>query len=377
MKKCLAFVLALALLMTVSAGLADDTIKIGSIGPLTGPYAMYGTGVANAIQLAIDEINAKGGLQYELLSEDDQGDGELAVNAYNKEMDEGLHILAGTVTSGACAAVAAVANEDRVFLLTPSASSTTVNEGKDNVFQVCFIDPNQGSASADYIKNNGLAEKVAVIYNNGQDYSTGIYQSFVEEAAAIGLEIVSTTTFSDDANADFSTQLNDAKNAGADLVYLPIYYTPASAILQQANNMGYSPIFFGVDGMDGLLDIEGFDTALAEGVYVLTPFDANASDDLTVHFVSAYKAAFNDEVPNQFAADAYDAMYIIDKAFNELGITAASDPADICEQMIAWMKTATYSGLTGTDMTWNELGQVSKGVTAVVIHDGVYTSVTK
>lgn len=377
MKKMMAFVLALALVATMSSvAFAEDTIRLGSIGPLTGPYAQYGNGVANAIQLAIDEINAQGGVHFSLLSEDDEGDGEKAVSAYNKEMDEGLQILVGTVTSGACAAVADVAYSDRVFLLTPSASSPTVTEGRDNVYQVCFTDPNQGSGAADYIASKNLGSKIAVIYNNAQDYSDGIYRSFKARAEELGLNVVSVSTFSDDANADFSVQLADAKNAGADLVLLPIYYTPVSAILQQAKAMDYAPVFFGVDGMDGLLTIEGFDTSLAEGAYMLTPFDANAQDERTVNFVTKYVEKYG-ETPNQFAADAYDAVYIVYAACQELGITAESAPEDICEMMIEWMQSATYSGLTGSDMTWNANGEVTKLATAVIIQDGVYVSVDK
>jgi len=377
MKKLVAMLLALAVCMSMTGmALAEETIRLGSIGPLTGPYAQYGNGVANAAQLAIDEINALGGLQFSLLSEDDEGDGEKAVSAYNKEMDEGLQILVGTVTSGACAAVADVAYSDRVFMLTPSASSPTVTEGRDNVYQVCFTDPNQGLGAAGYIANKKMGEKIAVIYNNAQDYSDGIYRSFAEEAEKLGLNVVSVTTFSDDANADFSVQLSAAKNAGADLVFLPIYYTPAAAIFQQAKAMDYAPVFFGVDGLDGLLNIEGFDTTLAEGAYMLTPFDANAQDEKTVNFVTKYKEAYGD-VPNQFAADAYDAVYILYQACQELGITPDTKPEEACEKLIPWMQTATYSGLTGEGMTWQADGTVNKLATAVVIHDGVYTSVEK
>ena len=377
MKKMFALMLALVLALSMTgAAFAEGTIKLGSIGPLTGPYAQYGNGVANAIQLAIDEINELGDLQFSLLSEDDEGDGEKAVSAYYKEMDDGLQILVGTVTSGACAAVADVANQERVFMLTPSASSPTVTDGRDNVYQVCFTDPNQGSGAADYMFSQKLGTKIAVIYNNAQDYSDGIYRSFKLRAEELGLDVVSVSTFSDDANADFSVQLSNAKNAGADLVFLPIYYTPISAILQQAKAMDYAPAFFGVDGMDGLLDIEGFDTTLAEGAYMLTPFDANAQDEQTVNFVTKYVAKYG-ETPNQFAADAYDATYILYAACQELGITAETKPEEACELLIPWMQTATYSGLTGTGMTWNDAGEVTKVATAVVIRDGVYVSVDK
>ena len=363
---------------TTEAGGSDaapaGTIKIGAIGPLTGDYAIYGGAVANGIQIAIDEINAKGGLQFELLSEDDQGDPTMAVNAYNVEMEKGMQVLLGTTTSGACAAVADVANEERVFVLTPSASNPVVNEGKDNVYQVCFTDPNQGASSAQTIKSLGLGTKIAVIWNNAQDYSTSIYQSFMAKAQEIGLEVVSDTTFSDDGNADFSVQLQDAANAGADLVFLPIYYTPVVAIMQQADAAGYDFKFFGVDGMDGLLAVEGFNTALAEGSYMLTPFDANKTDYLTAGFVASYKAKFGD-TPNQFAADAYDAMYIFYAACQELGFTSETTPQEICEAMIPWMQSFTYTGLTGEGMVWTADGCVSKVATAYVIRDGAYASV--
>ena len=174
-------------------------------------------------------------------------------------------------------------------MLTPSASSTDVIKGRDNVYQMCFTDPNQGTASADYIKEKNLGAKIAVIYNNGDAYSTGIYQKFDARAKELGLEIVSVTTFPSDDNTDFTVQLNDAKNKGADLLFLPIYYTPASLILKQAKDMQYSPKVFGVDGMDGILTVENFDTSLAEGVMLLTPFTADAKDEKTQNFVSKYK----------------------------------------------------------------------------------------
>ncbi len=354
---------------------SDKPIVIGSIGPTTGDYAQYGLAVENAMKLAADEINAKGGIQFKVLGEDDQGDPTLAVNAYNKEMQDGMQALLGTVTSGACAAVADVANEERVFLLTPSASNPAVNEGKDNVYQVCFTDPNQGATAANTIKNLGIGSKVAIIWNNALDYSTSITQSFLDKAAEIGLEVVvSDATFSDDSNADFSVQLQKAADAGADLVFLPIYYTPVAAIMQQAKAKGYDFKFFGVDGMDGLLDIDGFDTSLAEGSYMLTPFDANKTDDLTSNFVKKYKELYN-EVPNQFAADAYDAVYIFYAACQELGFNGDTSAKDICEAMIPWMQKYTYTGLTGADMVWGADGRVNKAATAYVIHEGQYCSV--
>lgn len=361
-------------------GAVTGTLKLGLIGPLTGGAALYGTACANAAQLAVDEINAQGtGLTVELNAQDDEHDAEKSVNAYNNLKDWDAQAIVGCVTTTPCVAVSAEAYADRMFMLTPSASSTSVTEGKDNMFQLCFSDPNQGSASAQYIYDNGLATKVAIIYNNADAYSTGIYQTFKAKADEIGLEVVSETTFTDDTANDFSVQLNAAKDAGADLVFLPIYYTPASLILQQANTMGYAPTFFGVDGMDGILDIEGFDTSLAEGVLLLTPFAADATDDLTVSFVNSYKSAYGD-TPIQFAADAYDCVYAIVAALNfyaekngALNVDGMSYD-ELCEILISVFSDPNFSvdGLTGEGMTWTAKGEVNKAPKAVVIKDGAY-----
>ena len=370
MKKILSVLLTLALALGLALpAVAEDAIKIGVIGPLTGPAAIYGTAVANAARIAADELNALGGLQIEIDAQDDEHDPEKAINAYNTVLDNGAKVIVGTVTSGPCAAVAAKAYEERIFMLTPSASSTDVIADKDNVYQVCFTDPAQGAASAQYIAEHGLATKVAVIYNNADAYSTGIYQTFEAKAAELGLEIVKVTTFTDDTT-DFSVQVTETKNAGAELVFLPIYYTPASMILQQAANMEFKPIFFGVDGMDGILNIEGFDTSLAEGVMLLTPFSADATDELTVNFVTNYEAAYG-ATPDQFAADAYDAVYTIYAAINAAGITADTPTEECCDLLIEAMQGLEIEGVTGT-MTWDATGAVTKTPTAVRIENGVY-----
>ena len=182
-----------------------------------------------------------------------------------------MQIVYGCTTTTPCVSVAAETFNERYFQLTPSASSTDVTAGKDNVFQMCFTDPDQGVTAANYVAENGLATKVAVIYNNGDAYSTGIAQGFISQAAEVGLEVVAEQTFPDDTNTDFTVQLNAAKDGGAELVFMPIYYTPASLILNQAKSMGYEPTFMGGDGMDGILAIEGFDTSLAEGLLLMTP----------------------------------------------------------------------------------------------------------
>ena len=374
-RKLAAAVLALALVLCMgTAALAEDTIKIGLIGPQTGGAAVYGMAVARAAQIAVDEINAQGSVQIALDVQDDEHDAEKSINAYNAVLDNGAQMILGSVTTTPCIAVAAQAYEDRVFMLTPSASSPAVIEGKDNMYQVCFTDPAQGAASADYIFQNKLGEKIGVIYNNGDVYSTGIYQTFETKAAELGLEIVKVSTFTDDTT-DFSVQVTDMKNAGADVVFLPIYYTPASLILTESSKQEFAPVFFGVDGMDGILTVEGFDVSLAEGVMLLTPFSADAEDEKTKSFVAKYQELYG-EVPNQFAADAYDGIYALYAAAVAGGITADTSVEDACEILIEQFQQLTVEGLTGT-MTWSATGEVTKTPTAVVIKDGVYVGAGK
>ena len=369
---------------TASGSGSASTFKIGNIGPLTGAAAIYGSATKNGAQLAVDEINAAGGIQLEHNCQDDEHDPEKSVNAYNNLKDWGLQVLVGTTTTAPCVAVSAETNADNVFELTPSSSSNDVIGGqadadgnvttprKDNVYQMCFTDPNQGTASAQYLAEKQLGTKIAVIYDNSDAYSTGIFKKFEAEAAEQNLTIVSTTTFTADNATDFSVQLNDAKNAGADLVFLPIYYTPAALILTQAANMGYAPKFFGCDGMDGILTVEGFDTSLAEGLMLLTPFVATATDEKTSAFTKAYKDAYGDE-PIQFAADAYDCVYVIKDLLEKTECTPDMSASDICDKLKAAIVDGyTYSGLTGENMTWKETGEVSKEPKGMVIKDGVY-----
>ena len=373
-RKLLASVLAMVLVLSMgSVALADGAVKIGVIGPLTGPAAVYGTAVANAAKIAADEINALGGIQLEINAQDDEHDPEKGVNAFNTLLDSGAQMILGTVTTAPCIAVAAEAFDARVFMLTPSASSTKVIEGRDNVYQVCFTDPAQGTASAEYIFNHKLGQKVGIIYNNGSDYSVGIYQKFMEKAKELGLEVVAETTFSSEDNADFSVQVAACKDAGADVVFLPIYYTPASLILAQCKAVDYAPLFFGVDGMDGILSLEGFDKSLAEGVMLLTPFSADAEDERTKSFVAKYQELYK-EVPNQFAADAYDGVYALYTAIQSAGITPETSVEDACEMLIAEFQKQEIAGLTGT-MTWAATGEVTKTPTAAVIENGVYVGV--
>ena len=350
-----------------------QVLKIGSTGPLTGGASIYGNAVKHGAEIAVAEINEKDpNFQIEFKMEDDEADGEKAVNAYNALKDWGVQILMGTVTTGSCIAVSAETYVDRVFEVTPSASSTDVTAGKDNVFQVCFTDPNQGIKAADYITENYPGKKVGVIYNNSDAYSTGIFNAFKKQMEANGGEIVAEEKYPDDTNADYSAQLNSCKSAGAEVVLLPIYYTPASVIMKQARDMNYAPVFFGVDGMDGILDMEGFDTSIAEGVMLMTPFNPWSDDAAVKSFVEKYQAAYN-ELPNQFAADGYDAIYAIYNAFKAAGLTTDQENAEICEAMIGQFTGGfSYDGLTGSAMTWNEKGEVNKTPVVCEITDGKY-----
>ncbi len=388
MKKFIALLLATLMIAGCFAACGGEEtpenkaneIVIGVQGPLTGSAAQYGIAVANAAKLAADEINAAGGINgttLKVVTADDEADpGDKAVSAYNSLKDQGMQIFLGTVTTGSGLAVIDQTAADNMFQLTPSASGDDIIEAGDNCFQICFTDSNQGSRSAQYIAENNVATKVAVIYDSSDAYSTGIYNNFKAEAANRGIELVAEQSFTKDSNKDFSAQIQACKTAGAELVFLPIYYTEASLILGAAKAADYAPKFFGCDGLDGLLAIEGFDTSLAEGVMLLTPFAADATDDATQAFVSAYKAAYNNEIPNQFAADAYDGVKILAKLIEENNITADMTAAEICEILKAAICAEGFEfyGLTGAGaaLTWDASGAVSKDPAAVIIENGAY-----
>lgn len=384
-KKLLSIVLTAVMAASLLAGCggsgasgssaSGDTFKIGVIGPLTGGAAAYGTAVQYSAQIAVDEINAAGGIngkQVELKAEDDELDAQKSVNAYNSLKDWGMDMLIGCVTSACSIAVSEETKNDNMFQLTPSGSALDCVK-YDNVFRVCFSDPAQGAASAQYIGQNGLASKVGVIYDSSDVYSSGIYQTFAQEAANQGFEIVSAEAFTADSKTDFSVQIQKAKDAGAELVFLPIYYTEASLILQQANTMGYKPIFFGCDGLDGILGVENFDTSLAEGAMLLTPFAADATDELTQSFVKTFEEQ-HEITPNQFGADAYDAVYAIKAAAEKENVTPSMSVSEIGDAMKKGMTEISIDGLTSTGMTWDASGEPTKEPKAVIIKDGSYVS---
>ena len=382
MKKVLAVLLAVAMMTVMLAGCGSsgnkqgfsksEAIKIGMSGPLTGDAAAYGVAVKAGMEIAVEEINAKGGLQIEFEAQDDEADGDKAVNAYNTLKDKGMQFLAGAVTTGSCNAVAPMAAEDQILMMTPSGSAEAIALAGNTVYQMCFTDPNQGANAAQLIADKGMATAIGIIYDSSDAYSTGIYEGFKAAAAELNLNVVCETSFTKDNSSDLSTQVTQCQEAGADLVFLPFYYTEASQVLTYANKIGYAPVFFGCDGMDGILTVEGFDKSLAEGLVLMTPFDANATDEATKSFVAKYTEKMEGLTPNQFAADGYDVIYAIYNACVAAGVNGKTPANEACALVKAQLDSMTFNGLTGKGMTWDADGMISKIPAAVVITDGVY-----
>ena len=381
MKKVFALVMAAVMVVAMFAGCGSSApaadakvIKIGMTGPLTGDAAVYGKAVQGGIEIAVEEINAAAGtdgLKLEFQAQDDEADGEKAVSAYNVLKDWGMQVFIGTVTSAACNAVAPEAVNDKMFLLTPSASAMEVATAGDTTYQMCFTDPNQGASAAEVMATNWADAKIAVIYDSSDDYSAGLYDGFMKKAKELNLNVVLETSFTKDTKSDLSTQVTQCKDASADLVFMPFYYQEASQVLNIANKMGYAPQYFGCDGMDGILTLENFDKTLAEGLALMTPFDANAADEATQSFVKKYSEKYG-EIPNQFAADAYDCVYAVYKALNATGCKGTDSAADIATALMGQFNSMTFDGLTGKGMTWDAEGMISKAPAAVVITNGIY-----
>ena len=379
MKKFVAMMMAVLMVVGLFAGCGDqgaeksDAIRVGLSGPFTGDNAVYGNAVKWGMEVAVEEINAKGGLQIEFKAEDDVSDNEKAGTAYATLMDWGMQIFAGAVTTGPCLALAPKTVNDNVFMMTPSGSNEDIPKAGDNVFQMCFTDPNQGDASAKLISSQKLGTKIGILYDSTTDYSNGIKKSFEAAAAELQMEIAATTSF--DANTtDYKTQLQQLQSAGCDLVFMPIYAAQAVTVLTNANEMNYKPVFLGCDGMDGVLTQENFDTSLAEGLIMMTPYAADDADPKNVSFVAKYKEKSGGEAPNQFAADGYDVIYAIWEGCVAKGVTGKTSNADACAALKEYFATATFNGLTGQNMTWDSTGMVSKVPAAVEVKEGKYVS---
>lgn len=352
-------------------------LVIGGIGPITGGAALYGIAVQNGAQLAVDEINGAGGVNgmtLKLEFQDDEHDPEKSVNAYNDLKDKGMKLLVGTVTSTPCEAVSKKTTEDNMFMITPSGSSVNCITSGDNCFRMCFNDPQQGKLEADFIaeKLSGKT-KVGVIYDSSDSYSTGILQGFKEEAAVKGLEIVAEAPFTSDSKTDFSSQIQKMIDSGAEVLFLPFYYSEAALVLQQAENKLDIPVVGG-DGLDGLTDALGSKVSLADGVYALTPYSATSKDEKAVKFTEAYKAKFpNADDPIQFAADAYDCVYAIKAALEKADIKDANiSSSELCDKLKKAMTEIEYDGVTGKSK-WTADGEVTKDpkVMQIKVTDGV------
>ena len=375
MKKVFALILTVVMVMSLLVGCGGEkadpnVLKIGMSGPLTGGAAVYGTAVEAGMKIAVEEINAKGGMQIEFNSQDDEHDAEKALNAYNTLKDWGMQFFAGAVTTSPCLAIAPEAVNDQIFMMTPSGSSDKIPNTGDNIYQMCFTDPNQGANAAQLVADKGLATNIGIIYDNSDDYSKGLMQGFKARAAELGLNIVCETSFTADNKSDLTTQITECKDAGCDFVFLPFYAVEAAQVLTYANKIGYEPTFFGCDGMDGILTTEGFDTSLAEGLLLMTPFNPDAPENQD--FVNKYMAMMDGVVPNQFAADGYDVIYAIYDACIACGIDGATPADEACAALKEYFATYTFSGLTGSGMTWDAAGMISKVPAAVKIENGKY-----
>lgn len=342
------------------------TVKIGGIGPLTGAYANYGLSEKNGAELAVKEINEAGGIagkQIELSYQDSQGESESAVNAYGKLMDWGMEVSLGCVLSGENASVVAAARDDDVLLLTPSGSADKCIDGSSLAFRVCFYDSFQGAAAAQYIKDNDIVDTVGVLYQSDVDYSVGLYNAFVEKCGELGITIAETQTFTSTTSTDFSTQVNALVASGAKLVFIPIYAEEASTFLTQARGKFAGDVyFFGADGLDGILGKVEQDPTIANNVLMLTPFSADNPAENVQSFVKKYQEAYG-ATPDQFAADAYDAIYVIKAAVEKAGSTSGAALASA-------LSSLTIEGVTGT-MTWTADGNTNKPASAILYYDGV------
>jgi extracellular ligand-binding receptor len=344
------------------------TVKIGGIGPLTGAYANYGLSEKNGAELAVKEINEAGGIagkQIELSYQDSQGESESAVNAYGKLMDWGMEVSLGCVLSGENASVVAAARDDDVLLITPSGSADKCIDGNDKAFRVCFYDSYQGAAAAQYIKDNNMVDTVGILYQSDNDYPVGLYNAFVAKCGELGITIAETQTFTSSTNTDFSTQVSALVSSGVKLVFIPLYAEEASTFLTQAHGKFADDVyFFGADGLDGILGKVEQDTSLANNVLMLTPFAADNPAENVQSFVKKYQEAYG-ATPDQFAADAYDAIYAIKAAVEKAGSTSGAALASA-------LTSLTVEGVTGI-MTWTADGNTNKPASAILYYDGVGT----
>ena len=363
-------VLALAMVLSLAAcGGSNYTsgnteFVIGVSGPLTGPAAVYGTAVKNSAQMAVDEINANGGLngvKFKLVATDDTHDATKVAANYASMLEGGMQVSLGAVTTAPGLEFTKLSAEDNVFFITPSASGDAI-PANDNGFQMCFADGNQGKVAADYVNSLGLTE-IGIFYKSDDAYSNGIYKQFKEnlDSSIKTVEAV----FTDTNATDFSSQITTLKDCK--FIFMPIYYEPATIFLTQAKNtIAADAVYYGCDGFDGLAgQFEDF-SVIPQEVSMLSHFDSNATDGAAGEFIKKYTDKFGTETLNQFGASAYDCVYAIYEAMKaavdagtEIDVTiSASDLCEILKEQFTG--DFTFSGVTGNNITWEDNGYVSK-----------------
>ena len=369
-KKFADVVLALAMVLSLAAcGGSNYTsgnteFVIGVSGPLTGPAAVYGTAVKNSAQMAVDEINANGGLngvKFKLVATDDTHDATKVAANYASMLEGGMQVSLGAVTTAPGLEFTKLSAEDNVFFITPSASGDAI-PANDNGFQMCFADGNQGKVAADYVNSLGLTE-IGIFYKSDDAYSNGIYKQFKEnlDSSIKTVEAV----FTDTNATDFSSQITTLKDCK--FIFMPIYYEPATIFLTQAKNtIAADAVYYGCDGFDGLAgQFEDF-SVIPQEVSMLSHFDSNATDGAAGEFIKKYTDKFGTETLNQFGASAYDCVYAIYEAMKaavdagtEIDVTiSASDLCEILKEQFTG--DFTFSGVTGNNITWEDNGYVAK-----------------
>ncbi|HPX25615.1 MAG TPA: ABC transporter substrate-binding protein [Treponemataceae bacterium] len=334
MKKAIKLMVVIALILVVFTGCAKkdaDSIKIGGIFPLSGPVAVYGIEAKNGIELAIEEINAAGGINGKnvvLISEDDEGNPEKTVNAFKKlTTKDKVTMIIGSLTSGCTAAITTLAQNQKVVLIAPAATMESITDAGNFVFRACFIDPFQGTVGGKFSAETLKAKNAAVLYDIANDYSIGLYENFKKAFVSAGGTMAAEESYATN-DMDFNAQITKIKNANPDVVYLPDYYATVALIAKQLRAQGVKASIVGADGWGGIVDNAGEE--ILNGFYS-DHYAADSSDQKVVSFVNAYKAKYN-STPVSFAALGYDSMYIFKDAIIKAGTTDASAVRDAVEK---------------------------------------------
>ena len=361
----LAFALAVACALSFAGCAKADTgtIKIGGIYPLSGGVAVYGVEAKNGVEMAVEEINAAGGIDgrmVELIAEDDEGNPEKTVNAYKKlTTKDQVKIIIGSLTSGCTQAITSLAQAQKVVVVAPAATMASITDAGNFIFRVCFIDPFQGTVGAKFASANLGAKKAAVLYDVGNDYSVGLFDNFKIAFEAAGGTVVAAESYNT-GDKDFNAQLTKIKNASPDVVYLPDYYSTVALIAKQLRAQGITAPIVGADGWGGIVDNAGDE--VLKGFYS-DHYASDSTDQKVVDFVAKYKAKYN-ATPTAFAALGYDAMYVIKDAM------VASKSTDSVKVQAALEKTSG-SYVTG-NLTFDEKRNPTKSavILEIVKKDG-------